>query len=198
MKRREKPTVVECNMRARSRFFTIESLLLRFSNGALREFERIASSPTPGTVTIVALTNACEVLLLREYAAGLDRYEWTLPSGSIEPGETAETAAARELSEETGYCARRIERVCQLAVAPSIFSYQTEVVLARDLYVCHAQGDEPEEAETAFCPLDDIGGPHQVPPLHDARAIAAICSTKTHLKARTHYFGKRTTKVADL
>jgi len=184
MNARQRPNILERAVRAKSTFFTIESMRLRFSNGNVREFERIASSPAPGTVTIVAIHEDGDLLLVREYAAGLDRYEWALPSGQIASGESPEAAAARELAEETGYCARSFERVCRLALAPSIFAYQTEVLLARGLYVCRLEGDEPEGPEIAFCPLEDVGGPNDTPPICDARAIAAICATKRMLRTK--------------
>ena len=46
------------------------------------------------------------VLLMREYAAGVHRYELGLLKGRMDAGETPEQAANRELKEETGYGAR--------------------------------------------------------------------------------------------
>ena len=171
----------------RSEFFTIESIKLLFRDGSIRDFERIVSRPQPATVVIVALTEAREVLLVREYAAGVDRYEWTLPSGGIDHDEALYDAAARELMEETGYCAREFETICSLALAPSILAYQAEVVLARGLYPCSAKGDEPEKVECAAWPLERAHELSAAAGVCDARTLAALFMVSEHLngKART-------------
>lgn len=164
------PIVLHTATTTRSRFFTIESIKLLFRDGSVREFERIAARPEPATVVIVALTAAREVLLVREYAAGVDRYEWTLPSGGIDPDESLHGAAARELMEETGYCAQAFQTICRLALAPSILAYQAQVVLAQGLYPCSAKGDEPEMIECATWPLERA---------HELAANAGVCDART-------------------
>ena len=179
-----KPTILDVATRTKSRFFVIEAVRLLFSNGNEREFERIAAEPVATTVSIIALTADQEVLLVREYAAGVDRYEWTLPSGRVEPGESLDRAAVRELMEECGYAARRVERICRLAMAPSICGYQTEIVLARDLYPCRLKGDEPEQLECAAWPLDRVVGPSGEPIVRDARTLAALFVAREFFKQR--------------
>jgi ADP-ribose diphosphatase len=180
----QSPTILRTTTRTHTRFFTIESIELLFRDGSVREFERIASRPQPATVVIVALTEAQEVLLVREYAAGVGRYEWALPSGGIDPHESLYGAAARELMEETGYCAREFETICSLALAPSILAYQAEVVLARGLYPCSAKGDEPEKVECAAWPLDRAHELSAQAALCDARTLAALFMVREYLKSQ--------------
>src|ERR1700674_4380937 len=108
---REKPQILSMRTAARSRLFHIESVQLKFANGSHREFERIAAGPRAGTALVVAMPDPTTVLLVREYAVGLDRFELTLPMGRIEPGESAIAAANRELMEETGFSAARMRSV---------------------------------------------------------------------------------------
>lgn len=54
-------------------------------------------------VTILAITENNEVLLVSQYRPALERMSLELPSGHIESGESPEQAARRELLEETGY-----------------------------------------------------------------------------------------------
>ena len=60
----------------------------------------------PDYVTVVATTTGNSVLMVRQYRPAVDCYPLELPSGTVEPGESPEDAARRELAEETGYHAQ--------------------------------------------------------------------------------------------
>lgn len=62
-------------------------------------------------VAIVPHNGAPRLLVTREYRAPLGRHELSLPSGLVDPGETIEAAAARELFEETGLKLKRVLHV---------------------------------------------------------------------------------------
>jgi ADP-ribose pyrophosphatase len=59
----------------------------------------------PDYVSIVATTADQQLLLVRQYRPVVERYTIELPSGHVDPGESPEEAARRELLEETGYVA---------------------------------------------------------------------------------------------
>ncbi len=52
---------------------------------------------------MVPVTDKGDLLLVREYAAGTEQYELGFPKGLMDPGETAQEAANRELKEEIGF-----------------------------------------------------------------------------------------------
>ena len=104
---RGKPVVTGTETIARTRLFHVEQVGLRFSNGREVSDERLRSR-SAGAVLVVPLLDPATVLLIREYAAGVERYELALPKGRVEQGENFEQAANREIREETGYGARRI------------------------------------------------------------------------------------------
>jgi len=64
-------------------------------------------------VALVALDDADRVLLIRQYRYAVGRDLVELPAGKLEPGESPKVCAARELEEETGYRAARIEPLCR-------------------------------------------------------------------------------------
>ena len=92
----------------------------------------------------------------------------------IEAGETPETAALRELREETGFGARRLEVLQTLTLAPAYLQHGTTEVLAGDLYPEPLPGDEPEPPELVRWPLDRLAALAERPDVSEARTLAAL------------------------
>lgn len=137
------------------------------------EFERLRSTGS-GAVLVIPRLDDDTVLLIREYVAGLDRYEISFPKGVIDPGETAEQAAGREMREEVGYGAHRLKLLKVLSVAPGYSDFRTHVVLATDLYPDKLPGDEPEEVEVIPWSLADLDRLLARDDFVEARSIAAL------------------------
>jgi ADP-ribose diphosphatase len=146
---------------------------LRFANGREVTFEKLVSRGF-GAVLVVPVTDKGNVLLVREYAAGLDRYDVSLPKGRLEQGEELLEAANRELMEEVGVGARRLERITGLTLAPGYLGHVTDIVLARDLYPQSLPGDEPEPPEVVEWPLADLSGLLARDDCSEARTLAAL------------------------
>ncbi|MEJ2130378.1 MAG: ADP compounds hydrolase NudE [Gammaproteobacteria bacterium] len=179
-----KPEILTVKTVARSRLFRIEEMKLRFANGVERTYERL---PATGhrAVIAVAVTDDGELLLIREYAAGFHEYQLTLPKGSAEPGESLIEATNRELMEETGFGAERIERLRELSVAPGHMGFTINAMLARDLYPQRMPADEPEEIEVVRWPLRELDDLIERAEFTEARAIAAIYLAARRLKGET-------------
>ena len=170
---RKKPQILGTETLARTRLFHVEQMDLRFSNGVEVRYERLRSG-SRGAVLVVPLLEADTGLLIREYAAGVDRYELALPKGRIEAEEGMLEAANRELMEEVGYGARDLRHLTSLTLAPGYIGHVTHVILARDLYERRAQGDEPEEIEVVPWRLDRLHELLHVAECSEARSIAAL------------------------
>ncbi len=167
---------------ARSRLFHIEAVELRFADGSVREFERVAGSADPGAIIIVPLLDERNLLLVREYAVGSERYELNLPMGRVQSGETTLEAANRELREETGYAARNLRTLHTLALAPGILGYRMEVVLATGLFPSTSTGDEPEPLEVIGWPLHRVEELVTEEGITDARTLAALFVARQRLR----------------
>jgi ADP-ribose diphosphatase len=170
---REKPEIIASTTIAQTRLFRVEQLDLRFSNGVNVQYERLMGS-TSGAVLIVPLLDAHTVLLIREYAAGMHRYELALPKGRIEIGESLIEAANREIMEEIGYGAHQLQHIHSLTIAPGYVNHTTHIVLAQDLYPQRNNGDEPEEIEVVPWQLDRLPALLEQADCTEARSIAAL------------------------
>ncbi|MGY1530492.1 ADP compounds hydrolase NudE [Luteimonas sp. A649] len=153
--------------------YRLERMDLEFSNGERRRYERLHGHGH-GAVVVVPLIDDETVLLVREYAAGVHRYELGLVKGRIDAGETPAEAADRELKEEAGYGARRIDVLRSLTLAPTYMSHSTHLVIARDLYPERLPGDEPEELEVVPWRLDRLHELILREDFSEGRSIAAL------------------------
>lgn len=177
---RQKPRILQTRTLARTRIFHIEEMDLQFPNGTEVVYERLVGSPQ-GAVLIVPMLDDDTVLLIREYAAGVDRYELGLPKGRIERDETVINAANREIMEEIGYAARKLHHISSVSLAPGYVGHYTHIVLARELYPQRLAGDEPEDIEVIPWQLDQLGKLIQEDDCTEARSIAALYMTKEFL-----------------
>ncbi len=175
-----KPRILSSHTLAKTRLFHIEQVDLRFSNGVETRFERLISSPQ-GAVLIVPMLDDDTFLLVREYAAGIDRYELSLPKGRIEKGEETLVAANREIMEEIGYGARQLHHLTSLSLAPGYLGHFTHVVIARELYPQKTVGDEPEPLEVVPWRMQDLSGLLAREDVTEARSIAALFMTREYL-----------------
>ena len=169
----KKPVITRRETISKTRLFHVEKINLRFDNGNQVEYERLRS-PSGGAVLIIPLLTNDTILLIREYVAGMDRYEIGFPKGVINPAESAEQAAQRELKEETGHGARRVKTLRVLSIAPGYADYQTHIVLAMDLYPAKLPGDEPEKIEVMPWSLNEVDRLFERDDFVEARSIAAL------------------------
>jgi ADP-ribose diphosphatase len=178
----KRPVILNTETLARTRLFHVEKVGLEFSNGVVVEYERLAGSKR-GAVLIVPVLDDETIILIREYAVGLHRYELGFPKGRIEGDEGILAAANREIQEEIGYAARNLEHLTSITLAPGYSGQTTHVVLATDLYPATAEGDEPEEIEVVPWKLNDMQGLLQSDDFTEARSIAALFLAREKLNS---------------
>ena len=175
------PEILARRELARTRFFRVESLSLRFANGQTREYERLPAGGLPAVIVVAWDEVADELLLIREYAAGFHEVQLSLPKGSTEGEETLEQATNRELMEEVGHGARHIEHIKQLSLAPGHMGFTIHVMLAHDLFEARLPGDEPEPPEVVRWPVARLDQLIADPDFNEARAIAALSLVRQRL-----------------
>ncbi len=147
-----KPEILSVTSLARSRLFHIEQVDLRFNNGREVQFERLQSDST-GSVLIVPV-DGDELVLIREYAVGTERYELSFPKGNIDDGEQPQVAACRELQEEIGMASNNIRLLRRIIISPAYINRPISIMLATDLSADPLPGDEPEDLEQLRWPIN--------------------------------------------
>ena len=125
-------------------------------------------------VSVVALTEKAELLLVRQYRPAVEKYTLELPCGNVEGKETPEEAARRELVEETGYEARSMELLhCYWPdtgrLSNRMWSYFASGVSPHP----SATGGEPG-VELVLCRLDEVFQDMRDAKFNDAMNYAPI------------------------
>ncbi len=176
----QKPIINDSKIVAKSRLFTIEQLDLTFSNGETRQYERMKGI-SRGAVMVVPIKDG-KLLLAREYAAGTNNYEVGFPKGLVDPGETADQAAIRELQEEIGYAANNLTFLKEVSLAPSYFSSKMKLFIAEDLYASQLEGDEPEPIEVVPWAISNWKKLLEEEHFTEARSVSALFLAMAYLE----------------
>jgi ADP-ribose pyrophosphatase len=127
-----------------------------------------------GAVTIVAVDREGRVLLVRQHRHSTGRSLLELPAGTLDREEEPEACAARELEEETGFRAGRLQRLGGFFVSPGYSTEYIQAYLATDLKPGSAGGDEDEEIEVLALPLAEVLRLVEAGELEDAKSLAAL------------------------
>lgn len=106
----------------------------------------------PGAVVLIPWFDDGRVCLLRNYRYTIDRTLVELPAGTLEPPELPETAAVRELQEETGYQAGRWRKLAEFYPSPGVMTERMYLFLAQDLTPGPSQPEPEEELEPIVVP----------------------------------------------
>lgn len=177
---RKKPTIHEKRVVASSRLFKIEALDLEFSNGERRQYERLLSRGV-GAVLIIPVLNHDTILLIREYAAGTDRYELGFPKGKVEKNEKILDAANREIMEEVGFESAKLTLLKSVSLAPGYLGHVTHIILAEALSEHREPGDEPEEIEVVPWKMSEMDELLEREDFSEGRSVAALYLLKNHI-----------------
>jgi ADP-ribose pyrophosphatase len=98
-------------------------------------------------VAVIVRPSPGEMLLVRQYRHPLARENWEIVAGGIDAGESPEEAAARELREETGYVAHRVERLWSAFSAPGFCDELLHFCVVDGYDVGEREGFDEGEAE---------------------------------------------------
>jgi ADP-ribose pyrophosphatase len=129
---------------------------------------------TPGAVVIVPLTDDGQVRMVRQYRSAIGEYLLELPAGTLEPNESPEQAAPRELAEETGDRAARWRRLAGFYTVPGICDEYLHLFLATDLTPGQTNQEADEFIEVVTLPLSEALAMVRQGEIRDAKTIIGL------------------------
>jgi ADP-ribose pyrophosphatase len=109
----------------------------------------------PGASAIVPFTSPDEVLLIHQYRFAADGFLWEVPAGKLDAGEPPEVCAARELEEETGHRADRLEPLASIYTTPGFTDEVIHLFAAFDLEPVGQRLEPDEWIEVVPKPFDE-------------------------------------------
>ena len=169
----DKPVVLESRPIYRGRIFEV-------SVATIKEGETVYTREIiahPGSVVIVPVFPDDSVALVRQYRHPAGKYLLELPAGSLSEGEDLEKGAQRELEEEIGVTAGKIEKLTEFYVSPGFLAEKMHLFLATDLTKTQQNLEPDEILSVERIPLASIPSLISSNQLEDAKTIIGLTLT---------------------
>ena len=137
------------------------------------EYEREIVSHD-GSAVIVPVFADQTVALVKQYRHAAEKYLWEIPAGSLEKGENPEEGAKRELEEEVGATAGKLELLSEFYVSPGFLSEKMFVFLATDLTETSQKLEADELIELERFTFERAFKMIRVKEIQDAKTIVGL------------------------
>lgn len=130
----------------------------------------------PGAVAVIALTDEGKIIMVDQYRKPLERSLLEIPAGKLEPGEKPEITAARELEEETGYAAGKLEYLTSFYTSPGFADELIHIYFATEIKKMEnpPNGDEDEFVELYEATLEEAVKYMEEKRIYDAKTVYAV------------------------
>lgn len=153
------------------RLFNVEVCDVRLPDGNTQQREVVRH---PGATALVALDGEGRVLLVRQFRIASGQVMSEIPAGTLNPEESPESCAIRELQEETGFKPGRIEAMGGFFVAPGYTTEYIHLFLATDLTESRLAGDADEFIQVDHIPLPEVLAMIERGDIADAKTIVGV------------------------
>ena len=154
-----------------TRIFRVVRKWQRLGDGSTRPREVVLH---PGAVVILPMVGADKVCLIRNFRIAVDETLWELPAGTLEAGEDPAETARRELIEETGFRAEKIEKLAEFYMSPGMLHERMHLFLATGLTDGPMALEAGEEIERQVMSWDEAMGMVDSGEIHDAKTLAGL------------------------
>lgn len=128
----------------------------------------------PGAVAIVPITKDNQIILVEQFRKPVNRVVLEIPAGKFKGGESPKECGMRELEEETGFKAEKLELLGEMVMSPGYSNQIVYMFRAEGLSKGHTNFDEDEFINFKTYSLDEIREMIKDGRIVDAKTIAAI------------------------
>jgi ADP-ribose pyrophosphatase len=169
-------TLISTERRYQGRIIHLDLDTVGFPDGSTGQLEMIRH---PGASAIVPFVDDLtarnpRVLLLRQFRHAAEGFIWEIPAGRLDPGETPEQCAHRELTEETGMRAARMTPLITIYTTPGFTDERIHLFLASGLEEGNHRREQDEFMEVHALPWSDVMRIVERGELQDAKTLVAL------------------------
>ncbi len=145
---------------------------IRVPNGNIAKWDYIRHK---GAAAVVAVKEDGKLLMVRQYRNALDRETLEIPAGGLNGAdEPTEIAAARELEEETGYTAGKLELLLSLRTTVAFCDEKIDVYVATDLHRSSQHLDEDEYLDVVSYDVEELVRMIYGCKIQDGKTVSAV------------------------
>ncbi len=134
-------------------------------------------------VAIVALDDADNILLVKQFRKPVEKELLEIPAGGIDLGETPEDSVRREMREETGFLPQKVAKLGGFYSSPGFCTEYLHLYLATDLVPSPLQAEDSESISLVRVPLLEIPGLIASGAICDAKSIAGLLAFLEYQKS---------------
>lgn len=156
----------------------IEQMDVRIGDKGWHTFQVVRH---PGGVGVLPLHDDGTVTLIRQLRPSVDATLLEIPAGRLDPGEEPAACGLRELAEETGLAAARLDPLGVILTSPGVFDEAIHIYLATGLIQGEDDPEQYEEIEAVRMPLDEALAMAADGRIRDSKTVIALFRAKARL-----------------
>lgn len=149
---------------------------MQIPNGNIAKWDFIKHK---GAAAVIPIDEQGRLIMVRQYRNALERYTLEIPAGGLQtPEEPTRDAAARELSEETGYHCDQLELLLSIRTTVAFCNEKIDIYVAEHLTPGKQHLDEDEYVQVKAYPLEELVEKIYAGEIQDSKTVAAILAYK--------------------
>lgn len=149
-------------------------------NGNIAKWDFIKHN---GAAAVVPVDEQGRIIMVKQYRNALDRYTIEIPAGGLKtPAEPTIEAAERELQEETGYRAEKLELLLTIRTTVAFCNEKIDIYLATGLKPGRQNLDEDEYVQYQAYTLEELTQKIYAGEIQDSKTVAAVLAYKDRIR----------------
>jgi ADP-ribose pyrophosphatase len=159
------------------RIISVDVDTVRFPDGSVGELEMVRHPGASAVVPVLKGGRDPQVLLIKQYRYAANGFVYEIPAGRLDPGESPEKCAARELQEETGYTAKRLRQLTTIYTTPGFTDERIHLFIADGLSKGQSERERDEFLELFPVALSKAVGMIRSGQIVDGKTVIALLLT---------------------
>jgi len=155
----------------KGRIIDFENLTVELPDGMIAQREIVRH---PGASMVVPILNNKKIVLIRQFRKPLEKVYYEMPAGKLDDNESPLDCAVRELKEETGYTAGKIQHILSSDMTPAFSDEIIHIYTATELIAGETQKDKDEFIDTEIFSVEELVKMVYSGEITDAKTIIGV------------------------